>query len=137
MLGHRGFSHSIIFALALASVITLAAFQEITLGSKKWFQYWIYFFLITLSHPILDAFTSGGLGVGLFIPFNEQRYFAPVRPIQVSPISVKRFLDGSGLSVLLSEFVWVWIPFLTAYSIKFLLVKFRKSKKPENSGNVQ
>lgn len=126
ILGHRGFSHSIIFALILALITMFIAFREITFGSKKWYQYALFFFLIALSHPILDAFTNGGLGVGLFIPFEDSRYFSPFRPIEVSPISIRRFLDGSAFFVLVSEFIWVWIPLLTVYLIKILATKFKK-----------
>lgn len=126
MLGHRGVSHSIIFALILALIVMFAAFREIHFGEKRWFQYFVFFFLIALSHPVLDAFTNGGLGVGLFIPLDETRYFAPFRPIEVSPIGIRRFLDGSAFFVLFSEFVWVWIPLLTIYLLKFLSAKFRK-----------
>ena len=128
MFGHRGFSHSILFALLLALIVMFAAFREITCGSKQWAQYFVFFFLITLSHAILDAFTNGGLGVGLFIPFGAERYFAPFRPIEVSPISVSRFLDGSAMTVLLSELLWVWLPFSAVYLIKILVKRFKKSK---------
>ncbi len=128
MLGHRGFSHSIIFAFLAALIVMLAAFGEIVFGSKQWYRYAAYFFLITLSHPILDAFTNGGLGVGLFIPLDAHRYFAPFRPIEVSPIGIKRFLDGSAFSVLSSEFVWVWLPLSVVYLVKVSVKKlFDKS----------
>lgn len=128
MLGHRGFSHSIIFAFCAALIVMFAAFREIVFGSKQWYRYAAYFFLITLSHPILDAFTNGGLGVGLFIPLDAHRYFAPFRPIEVSPIGVKRFLDGSAFSVLSSEFVWVWLPLSAVYLVKVSVKKlFDKS----------
>lgn len=128
MLGHRGFSHSIIFALIAALIVMFAAFRRIVFGSNEWFRYAAFFFLITLSHPILDAFTNGGLGVGLFIPLDASRYFAPFRPIEVSPIGVKRFLDGSVFSVLSSEFVWVWLPLSAVYFVKVFVKKlFDKS----------
>ena len=128
-LGHRGFSHSIIFALIIALIVMFAAFREIKFGSKNWYLYAIFFFLIALSHPILDAFTNGGLGVGLFIPFEDSRYFAPFRPIEVSPISIRRFLDGSAFFVLVSEFIWVWIPFLAVYVTKIIARGFSKTKE--------
>jgi inner membrane protein len=57
------------------------------------------FFLITASHGILDAFTNGGLGIALFSPFDNSRYFFPFRPIQVSPIGAG-FFSMRGLRVL-------------------------------------
>ena len=74
----------------------------------------LYFTLVTLSHPLLDAMTNGGLGVALFAPFSAQRYFFPFRPIEVSPIGM-RFFSERGLEVLASEVVWVWLPGLLIY----------------------
>jgi inner membrane protein len=89
----------------------------------------VYFFLLTASHGLLDSLTSGGLGIALWAPFADTRYFFPVTPIQVSPLSVRAFFSSWGVKVLVSEFVWVWIPligFVTAAKIiKFKLLKKR------------
>ena len=71
----------------------------------------IYFFLVTLSHPLLDSLTNGGLGVALLSPFSNRRFFAPWRPIEVSPIGLQ-FFSSSGLVAFLSEIEWVWAPSL-------------------------
>jgi hypothetical protein len=39
-----------------------------------------------------------------------ERYFAPVQVIQVATIGISRFLSPRGVSVLISEILWVWIP---------------------------
>ena len=44
--------------------------------------------LVVLSHPLLDALTTGGLGVALWWPWSDVRIFAPLRLIPVSPIGV-------------------------------------------------
>jgi inner membrane protein len=105
-LGHRGFSHSVAFAFLLAS---LGAGLFRWLGSTP---LWRFGFLLvsTASHGLLDAFTNGGLGVALFWPWSQQRFFAPFRPIQVSPIGITRFFSPHGLAVLGSELLWVWLP---------------------------
>tara|TARA_Y100000780_G_C13480407_1_gene338286 strand:- start:227 stop:469 length:243 start_codon:yes stop_codon:yes gene_type:complete len=54
--------------------------------------------------------TNGGLGVALFWPYDNDRYFFPFRPIQVSPIGVKAFFSERGLKVLSSELLWVFLP---------------------------
>jgi inner membrane protein len=71
---------------------------------------WTYLFLAAASHGILDAMTDGGLGIALLAPFDDTRYFFPFRPIEVSPINIRRFLSGRGLAVLASELLWVWLP---------------------------
>jgi inner membrane protein len=107
MLGHRGFTHSIFFAVALAALITLTLFQNSGANLAVVFP---FLFLSTLSHPLLDALTNGGLGVGLFAPFSNKRYFFPYRPIKVSPIGITSLFSRRGLEVLLSEARWVWLP---------------------------
>jgi inner membrane protein len=47
--------------------------------------------LVVASHPLLDTLTNGGLGCALFWPFDNARYFAPWRPIPVSPIGLGFF----------------------------------------------
>ena len=109
-LGHRGFFHSPFFALMLSLCVTAVFFREEMLFSGKWFFYTIFFFMLTASHGILDAFTNGGLGIALFSPLSNERYFFPWTPIAVSPISIKTFLSKWGWFVLKSELMWVWFP---------------------------
>lgn len=110
MLGHRGFSHSLLFALILAFLVVLLAFSAVPRFSRKWWSLSAYFFAVTASHGLLDAMTTGGLGTGFFLPFDDTRYFLPWRPIRVSPIRLARFFSTSAMQVLTSEFVWTWVP---------------------------
>lgn len=107
--GHRGFTHSLLFAALLASALVFTGFQR-GLPSHGRATLWIYLFLATASHGFLDAMTDGGLGVAFFSPFDNQRYFLPWTPIRVSPIGVGRFFSGRGLDVLRTEFLWIWVP---------------------------
>jgi inner membrane protein len=107
--GHRGFTHSILFAALLASIVVQLAFREGVPGLGR-LALWTYFFVATASHGLLDAMTDGGLGVAFFSPFNNTRYFLPWRPIRVSPIGVERFFTHSGLAVIQSELLWIWLP---------------------------
>jgi inner membrane protein len=105
-LGHRGFSHSPVFA---ALVTLLGACSHRALGCSFRKAFWFLFFA-TASHGVLDAFTNGGLGIAFFWPFSGERTFAPFQVIMVSPISVSRFLTRRGVRVLVSELFWVWLP---------------------------
>lgn len=107
--GHRGFTHSIVFAALLALVVSLWGFRR-GLPGLSLFSIWTYLFLATASHGFLDAMTDGGLGVAFFSPFDNSRYFLPWRPIRVSPIGIGRFFSDRGLAVLQSELVWIGIP---------------------------
>ncbi len=112
MLGHRGFSHSLIFAFVLAFLVVMLAFRRVPRFSKKWRVLFAYFFVVTSSHGLLDAMTTGGLGIGFFIPFDNTRYFLPWRPVAVSAIRLSKFFSLSSLHVIASELLWVWMPLL-------------------------
>lgn len=107
--GHRGFTHSIIFAALLAAAAIAIAFRR-GLPSVDRFSLWMYFFLATASHGFLDAMTDGGLGVAFFAPFDNRRYFLPWTPIRVSPIGIGRFFTARGLAVFQTELLWIWLP---------------------------
>ncbi|QTA90381.1 metal-dependent hydrolase [Desulfonema magnum] len=109
-LGHRGFFHSPFFALLFSLFIVTIFFRQKKIFSKCWCRYVLYFFFVTASHGILDVFTNGGLGVALFSPFDNTRYFFPWTPIKVSPLSVTAFLSRRGLNVITSELLWIWLP---------------------------
>ena len=107
--GHRGFTHSLLFAALLAGAVTalLAASTASQISRRSLFA---FLFIATASHGVLDAMTNGGLGVAFFSPFENGRYFLPWRPIRVSPISVTRFFSPRGFAILQNEFLWIWIP---------------------------
>jgi inner membrane protein len=121
--GHRGFTHSILFAALLAAVVCSLGFRR-GIPGLRFFSIWIYLFLATASHGFLDAMTDGGLGVAFFSPFNNHRYFSPWRPIRVSPIGLGRFFTERGFAVLQSEFLWIWIP-AGLFAVSVLLLRRR------------
>lgn len=94
--GHRGFTHSIVFAALAASIAAL-----IVRADRRTFA---FLFACAISHSLLDAMTNGGRGVAFFSPFSDHRTFFPWRPIRVSPIGA---VDAR---VLVSELKWVWLP---------------------------
>ena len=108
VLGHRGLSHSLLFAAGLASIMAVPV--QRTWTAIPFAQLWTFFFLATASHGLLDAMTNGGLGVAFLAPFSGARYFLPWRPIVVSPISIREFVGPRGLGVMWSEIGWIWAP---------------------------
>jgi inner membrane protein len=110
-LDHRGITHSILFAAALAWVAFVAVRPSLTPPAKRGLAL-TYLFLATVSHGLLDAMTDrAGLGIPFFWPLDSTRYFFPFTPIAMSPIGT-HFFSEHGLAVLLCEFKWVWIPSL-------------------------
>jgi len=107
--GHRGASHSLLFALLLAAI---AGLLHRRLRATA-VQAAAFVGISAVSHPLLDAFTSGGLGVALWWPWSGERLFAPWRPIRVSPFA-PQFFSARGLATVLSELRWVWLPLAAA-----------------------
>jgi inner membrane protein len=81
----------------------------------------LFYFLCTISHGILDSFTTGGDGIGFLMPFSTERYFSPYKVIQVSPIGISRFFSEWGVRVLKSEFFYIGIPSILFYILGWLL----------------
>jgi inner membrane protein len=104
--GHRGASHSLVFALGMA-MLALIFYRQLRASPMVAF---FFIFVATASHGLLDMLTNGGLGVSLFWPYHEARLFFPVQVIEVSPLSLRRLLSARGMSVILSELIWVWFP---------------------------
>lgn len=133
--GHRGFTHSLLFAALLAGAAAIAtpnsSFRTdvrnpsvsgvVPQPAISRLSLWIYFFLATASHGLLDAMTDGGLGVAFFSPFDNRRYFLPWTPIRVSPIGVTRFFGHRGLAVLQTELLWIWLPAVLLAALASLL----------------
>ncbi len=108
--GHRGFFHSLFFGLLMSILFASVFFREADIFSRRWYFYFIFFFLLSASHGLLDALTNGGLGIALLAPFDKTRYFFSWRPIMVAPIRVGAFFSKWGLTVIKSELLWIWLP---------------------------
>lgn len=106
-LGHRGASHSLAFA-ALVGAASFPLWKR-RLPSDAGMAA-VLSALAVASHGLLDVFTDAGHGVGLFLPFDDGRYFAPWRPIRTSPLSPSAFFAGRGRAVLANEAVWIGLP---------------------------
>lgn len=120
--GHRGFSHSMLFALLLGAAACLVA-SRLRSGRAGAFA---FVFLSAASHGLLDMFTTGGLGVALLWPLSEARFFTPWQVIEVSPLSLSRVFGPRGLAVVLSELKWVWVPAVLVAYLLALVVRARR-----------
>lgn len=105
-LGHRGFTHSVVFALGLALVGTFAS-RSLRASAAGTF---VFLFVAAASHGVLDGFTNGGHGIAFLWPWSTERFFAPFRVIEVSPIGASQLFSPRGATVLVSELLWVWLP---------------------------
>jgi inner membrane protein len=103
--GHRGATHSLVFAALLALGLVGAARL---LRLPPW-RTGLLAFLAVGSHGVLDALTDGGFGAALLWPFSNVRLFAPVRPLPVAPLGTGMF-SSRGLYVVAVEFI-AFLPF--------------------------
>lgn len=121
--GHRGWSHSILFAVVFGAIVGYWLSQR-TPAMRRQLMGWMI--LATLSHPLLDMLAKGGLGVILFFPFHNQRYFFPMQPIHAAPLGAGGFQAKWGLSVFISEFFWIDLPCLCLIASSYVARKLHK-----------
>ena len=119
--GHRGMTHSILFAMFLAGLLAWLLTRDTRL-KQRFVWLCAYLSICGISHGVLDAMTTGGLGVAFLAPFDSARYFFPWRPILVSPIGVSKFFGEWGMRVIVSELKWVWLP-LSLFAILARIVR--------------
>jgi membrane-bound metal-dependent hydrolase YbcI (DUF457 family) len=93
--GHRGLTHSLPFAAALATATVIAAYRGPDWRGRR-FGVWAYFALAFALHGALDALTTYGDGVMFLAPFSAWRYKAPWQPF----------------GRLMPEVIGVWLPAL-------------------------
>ena len=113
LFGHRGFSHSLLFALFVGVLAAVACRRDAGSAPGAAAGLALLFAAVTASHGVLDALTHGGSGIPFFMPFDHTRYAFPFRPIPASPIGISSFLSEWGMEVLREELLLVW-PFAAA-----------------------
>jgi inner membrane protein len=96
--GHRGATHSFLFAgtLGMVALVTAKMLKVPAVRTA------LFVSAVVASHPILDTMTNGGRGCALLWPFDDTRYFAPWNPIPVAPIGLY-FFSRYGMMVAAAE----------------------------------
>ncbi len=105
--GHRGCSHSVVFALLTAALLAPPFARRCELPRARVFA---FFAAAMASHGLIDMATNGGHGIAVLWPFTTDRLFWPWQPIEVAPLGIAAFFSAWGLEVLLSEAIWLWLP---------------------------
>jgi inner membrane protein len=123
MWGHRGLTHSLLAAAVVAVVVSGLVWLLTKPGIWRpgFWRLLSLVFLATASHGVLDAMTSGGLGVAFFSPWELERHFFDFRPIKVSPIGIKEFVGARAWRVLESEIRWVGLPCLLVLMLRTII----------------
>jgi len=112
--GHRSIMHPLLFACLLSAAFVAMWYRRKARAAQV--GIFVYLFLCTALHGVLDALTDGGLGVAFFSPFDTRRYFFLADRLP-SPISINDFFSEDAFHVLTSEVKWIWFPTITGFFI--------------------
>jgi len=124
--GHRGMTHSILFALIFAFAY-LQLQQQVSsrfVLRRQYADTWsllLVYALVMVSHGLLDMLTNGGLGVALFAPFENSRYFFPWHEVAVSPIGLHGWSMARIQHIAMSEFSYLILPAVSIAGMVWLL----------------
>jgi len=103
-LGHRGVTHSLVFALLLGVITAGVAFRYFRV---RWWSLSALFFVIIASHGLLDALTWGGEGIPFFWPLEGRYGNWGLLPLSDVPLDLP---DPRYSRSIRSELLWVWLP---------------------------
>jgi inner membrane protein len=88
ILGHRGFTHTPLFALAVG--LAVGAWWRAR-GRRAWLGTGLAAFLLVVSHGLLDGIAQEGRGILYLWPFSMERFHLPWRPIPDAPMGLAFF----------------------------------------------
>jgi inner membrane protein len=105
VLGHRGLTHSLLFALWVGFLAATLTYRPLRahLGALT-----AVFFVAMGSHGVLDAMTRGGANIPFFWPLADQRC-GNWGPIPNQDLGFE-FPDPRRSRALRAELLWVWLP---------------------------
>lgn len=111
-LGHRGFTHSIFFALVVALMANLLFFPDIKTKDKRFKLLFLNFLFVALTHPLLDFLVNRNTGVALLSPFVLTRFASPIAPIVEESVGILNYYHFYFKEVVKVEFFYIILPSL-------------------------
>ncbi len=105
-LAHRGITHSLLGAVLLALAVYVLGLKQ----EQRNPRIGAYLLLASLSHGMLDACTSGPVGVAFFYPFSTSRWGCYWQPFRDAPLPFWPGLRLPFLGALLGEALWIGGP---------------------------
>ena len=106
VLGHRGFTHTPLFALGVGLLVAGYWWRS---RRAKPVSVGLLAVALVCSHSVLDALAQDGRGMLFLWPFSMERFHLPWRPIPDAPVGLA-LLTRTGLRHLAVEFV-LFLPF--------------------------
>lgn len=118
--GHRGFSHSIGFALLVGLLGALLA----PAGGRRRAFVGAFLALCTLSHPLIDGLFDRGICNAWRWPLDGARHCLPWRPIPMQGVPL------FGMGRLGQELVWIGLPLLAGALAGLGVRRWRAPRPP-------
>ena len=115
LFGHRGLTHTPVFALGVGLAVGAWRWRRERAGAgaprspRRGLRAGLAAFLLVASHGVLDGIALDGRGILYLWPFSLERFHLPWRFIPDAPLPWK-FFTSSGLSHLALEFC-LFLPF--------------------------
>lgn len=119
-LGHRGVTHSLVFALVLGTFVAGATFRRFHV---RWWSLTALFCAIIASHGLLDALTKGGADIPFFWPYAGRYGNWGVLPVSDIAFDLP---DPRYSRAIRAELLWVWLPMSLMVS---MVMVYRRSKR--------
>lgn len=132
MWGHRGFTHSLGFALLMALLVAGVTCRYLRM------RFWLLaglFFVVLASHGLLDALTHGGADIPFFWPLSKAR-FGNWGPIPVPDIGFE-FPDPRISRAVRGEVLAVWLPTGLLVGVVTLVRYLRRPGRAVGTGSEQ
>jgi inner membrane protein len=129
--GHRGWTHSLSFALVLGVITAAVTFRYFKM------KFWLLaglFFAITASHAVLDALTIGGFGIPFFWPFSSERFV--IWGLVPLPIGMQ-WPDPWKYASIRGELLWVWLPTIALVAGVSVCRYFRRWRSARQRAEIQ
>ena len=134
--GHRGFTHSLIFALLLTLLASVMFWREFKNDKSRFYLISLNFLLVAMMHPFLDAGTDRNYGVAFFSPWSNHRYSLPWAPINDKALGLWNYYVLGWWEIFKVEaviifvaiaYTWLWHKYVL--KTKFHLLKKEKFEK--------
>jgi inner membrane protein len=123
--GHRGITHSLLFALFLGMTAAGATYRYFKI------DFWPlsgFFFVIVAAHGLLEVCTTGGPGIAFFWPVDNRR-IGPWGYLPFSDIGFEipnpRINKAVG-----TEIALVWVPMIVTVGVVIIARRIRRGLRP-------
>lgn len=127
LLGHRGLTHSL-FVAVLVGLAASLAFR----GARAWRTIALFLVGAAASHGLVDAMTTGDVGVALFAPLESGRHMLPLKLVATCPGGLDEWLGFWGLLTIANELLYIVLP--VALIVTFVVATDRRTRTAMAAG---